>query len=97
MIERVQQEVERFKKDGPSEEQLNKAKETAKRNYETSLKTNGYWLGRFQAVKMWNQDPAIIARRVDRINALTVASVKETFNKYFPAERMTVVTLMPAK
>jgi zinc protease len=97
MIERVQQEVEKFKKDGPSEEQLNKAKETAKRNYETSLKTNGYWLGRFQAVKMWGQDPAIIAHRVDRINALTVASVKETFSKYFPAERMTVVTLMPAK
>jgi predicted Zn-dependent peptidase len=46
---------------------------------------------------MWNQDPAIIARRVDRINALTVASLKETFTKYFPAERMTVVTLMPAK
>jgi zinc protease len=97
MIERVQQEVEKLKKDGPTDDQLNKAKETAKRNYETSLKTNGYWLGRFQAVKMWNQDPVIIARRVDRINALTAASLRETFNKYFPAERMTVVTLMPAK
>jgi zinc protease len=97
MIERVQREVEKLKQDGPSDDQLNKAKETAKRNYETSLRTNGYWLGRFQAVKMWNQDPLIIARRVDRINALTVASQKETFNKYFPAERMTVVTLMPAK
>src|SRR5262249_45881019 len=97
MIERVEQEVEKLKKDGPSEDQLNTAKQTAKRNYETSLKTNGYWLGRFQAVNMWNQDPAIIAHRVDRINALTVASVKETFNKYFPSNRTTVVTLMPAK
>jgi zinc protease len=97
MIERVQQEVEKFKKDGPSDDQLNKAKETAKRNYETSLRTNGYWLGRFQAVKMWNQDPVIIARRVDRINALTAGLLKETFNKYFPADRMTVVTLIPAK
>jgi zinc protease len=97
MIERVQQEVERLKRDGPSEDLLNKTKQTAKRNYETSLKTNGYWLGRFQAVRMWNQDPAIIARRIERIDALTPASVKETFNRYFPAERMTVVTLMPAK
>ncbi len=96
MIERVQQEVERLKKDGPTDELLNKAKETAKRNYETSLKTNGYWLGRFQAVRMWGQDPIIIAHRVDRINALTPASVKEALNKYLPAERMTVVTLMPA-
>jgi zinc protease len=97
MIERVQQEVERLKKDGPSDDLLNKAKETAKRNYETSLKTNGYWLGRFQAVRMWNQDPAIIAHRVERINTLTTATVKDAFNKYFPSDRMTIVTLMPAK
>ncbi|HEX6465340.1 MAG TPA: insulinase family protein [Vicinamibacterales bacterium] len=96
MIERVQQEVDRLRKEGPSVDLLNKVKETAKRNYETSLKTNGYWLGRFQAVKMWNQDPAIISHRVERIDALTPASVKESFNKYFPAERITVVTLMPA-
>ena len=97
MIERVQQEVERLKREGPSADLLNKAKETAKRNYETSLRTNGYWLGRFQAVRMWNQDPAIISRRIERINLLTPASVKETFNKYFPPERMTIITLMPAQ
>ena len=97
MIERVQQEVERLKKDGPSDDLLNKAKETAKRNYETSLKTNGYWLGRFQAVKMWNQDPVIIAHRVERIDTLTPAVVKDAFNRFFPSARMTVVTLMPAK
>jgi zinc protease len=97
MIERVQQEVERLKREGPSADLLNKAKETAKRNYETSLRTNAYWLGRLQAVRMWNQDPAIIARRVERIDALTPGSVKETFKKYFPAERMTTVTLMPAQ
>jgi zinc protease len=97
MTARVREEVEKFKKNGPTEEQLNKVKETARRNYETSLKTNGYWLARFKAVDMFAQDPAIIATRVDRINALTVASVKEAFNKYFPEDRETVVTLMPAK
>ena len=40
---------------------------------------------------------SIIARRIERIDALTPASVKETFNKYFPAERMTTVTLIPAQ
>ena len=97
MTARVMQEVARFQKEGPSEELLNKAKETARRNYETSLKTNGYWLSRFKAVNLFGQDPAIIATRVDRINALTVASVKDAFNKYFPADRTTIVTLLPAK
>jgi zinc protease len=97
MTARVMQEVARFQKEGPSQEQLDKVKETARRNYETSLKTNAYWLNRFKAVRMFAQDPAIIATRVERINALTVASVKDAFNKYFPENRTTVITLQPAK
>jgi len=97
MTARVMEEVEKFKKTGPTEDQLNKVKETARRGYETSLKTNGYWLARFKAVSLYKQDPAIIATRLDRINALTVASVKDAFNKYFPTDRSTVVTLLPGQ
>ena len=97
MTARVMQEVARMQKEGPTEAQLNTVKETARRGYETSLKTNSYWLGRFEAVNMWGQDPAIIATRVARIDALTPASVQEAFKKYFPADRTTVVTLMPEK
>jgi zinc protease len=97
MTARVMDEVAKFKKAGPTEEQLNKVKETARRSYETSLKRNEYWLARFKAVNLYQQDPGIIATRVDRINALTVASVKDAFNKYFPTDRTTVVTLVPAQ
>ena len=97
MTARVLQEIEKMQKDGPSEDLVNRAKETAKRGYETSLRTNGYWLGRFQAVSMWKQDPVIIGKRVERINALTPATVQDAFKKYFPMNRRTVVTLMPGK
>jgi zinc protease len=97
MTARVLEEIAKFRKDGPTEAQLNTVKETARRQYETSLKNNAYWLNRFKAVSLYRQDPAIIASRVDRINALTIASVKDAFNKYFPADRETFVTLMPAK
>ena len=93
---RVLQEVQRFQKDGPSEDLVNRAKETARRSYETQLRQNDYWLRRFQAVQMWGQDPAMIAHRVERINAVTPATVQEAFKKYFPVDRMTVVTLVPA-
>ena len=93
---RVIQEVQRFQKEGPSEDLVNRAKETARRNYETQLRQNDYWLRRFQAVQMWGQDPAMIAHRVERINTVTPANVQEAFKQYFPADRMTVVTLVPA-
>jgi predicted Zn-dependent peptidase len=38
----------------------------------------------------------MIAHRLDRINAITPAAVQEAFKKYFPADRTTVVTLVPA-
>ena len=57
---------------------------------------NDYWLRRFQAVQMWGQEPAMIAHRLDRIGAITPAVVQEAFKKYFPADRTTVVTLVPA-
>lgn len=97
MTSRVMEEVERFKKEGPSEDLVNRAKETARRNYETQLRTNNYWLGRLQAVNMWGQDPVIIAKRVERINALTPASIQDAFRKYFPVDRTTVITLNPGK
>jgi predicted Zn-dependent peptidase len=47
-------------------------------------------------VQLFNQDPALIVHRVQRIDALTPASLQEAFKKYFPLDRHTVVTLMPA-
>jgi len=90
------QEVRKMQADGPSEDLVNRAKETAKRNYETALKQNSYWLSRLQTVHLFDQDPALIVHRVERIDALTPASLQETFKKYFPMDRYTVVTLMPA-
>jgi len=97
MTARVMQQVKKMQDEGPSADLLNRAKETARNNYEQQLKRNEYWLGRFQAVKMWGQDPPMIAHRVERINALTTESVRDAFRKYFPADRTTVITLLPAK
>jgi zinc protease len=96
MSARVMQEVQRLQKEGPTEDLVNRAKETARRNYETQLTENNYWLRRFQAVQMWGQEPAMIAHRVERINTLTPALIQEAFKKYFPADRTTIVTLAPA-
>ena len=97
MTARVFAEVKRLQVEGPSEDLLNRAKETARRNYETALKQNAYWLSRLQTEHLFDEDPSLVLHRLDRINALTRASVQDAFKTYFPMDRYTVVTLRPAK
>ena len=96
MTARVSQEIARLKAEGPSADLTNRAKESARRSYETALKTNDYWLGRLQTVQMYNRDPGEILTRPKRIDAITPQVLQTTFRKYFPADRSTVVTLVPA-
>jgi zinc protease len=96
MTGRVMQEIQRLQAEGPSADLTNRAKETARRGYETALRTNDYWLGRLQTVKMYDRDPAEILTRNKRIDSVTPQVLQEVFKKYFPADRSTVVTLVPA-
>jgi zinc protease len=96
MTDRVLQEIKRLQQEGPSADLTNRAKESARRGYETALKTNDYWLGRLQTVKTYDRDPGEILTRGTRIDAITPPVLQETFRKYFPADRMTIVTLLPS-
>ncbi len=96
MTARVRLEIKRLQDEGPSVDLTNRAKESARRGYETALKTNDYWLGRLETVKMYGRDPGEILTRPNRIDAITPQVLQETFKKYSPSDRSTVVTLVPA-
>ena len=95
MTERVLQEIRRLQQEGPSTDLTARAKESARRGYETSLKQNAYWLGRLQTVHMLGGDPGEILTRSQRIDAVTPTLLQEVFKKYFPLDRYTAVTLVP--
>ena len=96
MTERVFQEIRRLQQEGPSADLTNRARESAKRNYETALQQNGYWLGRLQSVHLFGRDPKEIVTRPARIDAVTPKTVQDAFRTYFPMDRYTVVTLVPS-
>jgi zinc protease len=96
MIDRVLAEIRKLQQEGPSEDLTNRAKEAARRNYETSLQQNGYWMGRLQSVRTFGRDPKEILTRAARIDAVTSKTLQDVFKKSFPLEQSTVVTLMPA-
>ncbi|HXG90128.1 MAG TPA: insulinase family protein [Vicinamibacterales bacterium] len=91
----VVKEVERLKAQGPSAEDVGRVQELERRDLETAVKQNAYWIGSLQTVHMLGWDPNGITRREARIQSLTPQVLHETFKKYFPADRYTVVTLKP--
>jgi zinc protease len=97
MVERILQEVRRMQQAGPPADLVARAKEAARREYETSLKQNGYWLSAFQSAKLLGRDPSLILSRPQRIEAITPTNVQEMFKKYFPMDRYTLVMLLPEK
>jgi zinc protease len=95
MTDRVVQEVARLQADGPTADLTTRAKEAARRENETALKQNGYWLQHLASVRLFGDNPADILSRTARIDTVTPEVLRETFRRYFPRDRYTVVTLMP--
>ena len=96
MTERVFTEIKRLQQDGPSADLTNRAKEAARRGYETSLQQNGYWMGRLQSVHLFGRDPKEIVTRTTRIDAVTPTTIQNVIKQDFPLDRYTVCTLVPA-
>jgi predicted Zn-dependent peptidase len=69
--------------------------ELERRDLETATKQNAYWVGSLQTVHMLGWDPLSITRREERIQKLSPQVLHETFKRYFPMDRYTVVTLKP--
>jgi zinc protease len=95
MVATALAEVRALRDTGPSDADLQREQEIQRRELETGLKQNGFWLGSLQLLNGLGWDPRRIAKRRERIDRLTAADLKETFRKYFPLDRYTVVTLLP--
>jgi zinc protease len=96
LTEEVLKEIRRLATEGPTEDDAAKVREQEKRELEEALRQNGYWLGGLQTLIVNGRDPALLATGGSRIEALTPATLKDAFVKYYPMDRYTVATLLPA-
>jgi zinc protease len=88
-------EVDRLRREGPGDADVQAVKETEKREIETALRQNGYWMNSLQAMHMLGRDPRRILQRLERAESLTRENIRDAARKYFPPDRYTVVTLVP--
>lgn len=97
LIEAAMTEVEKLKTDGPTQEDIDKTKETQRLDYKENLEKNRYWLRSLEAAWSLDSDPSKILKKQELIDALDIESLKATANKYLKEEAKIQVVLMPEK
>ncbi len=90
-------EFQKVKDNGPTEADLNKVKETWKKQYEEDIKDNSFWLRQLQSAVENGDNPAEVLSFVKRVDALTPKDIKDAANKYFDLKNYVQVVLYPAK
>jgi zinc protease len=89
--------IDSLKRNGPSAEKITKTKETQRRERETDLKENNFWLGTIQYYDEYGKDINTLDDYNKRIDALTADKVKEALNKYLNLKNHVEVILEPHK
>jgi zinc protease len=80
---------------GPDAETLAKVAETHRRDDETSLKTNGYWLDQLAEHQRLGTDPQLILQRGALVDGLTAELVKQTAQAVVDPANVIKVVLLP--
>ena len=86
----------KIKKDGPTDVDLNKVKETLIRERETKLKENGFWLSSLQNHFLFGDKLLTLDEYKTFINSFTGADIKTVANKYLKTDSYVQVALTPA-
>jgi len=88
-------EIDKIKKDGVSDEDLQKIKETQRRNREENLKINRYWLNQLRAYYYNETDLNTFFEREELTEGITSDDLKAAANKYINMENYVKIVLMP--
>jgi zinc protease len=90
-------EIERIKKDGVADWEIQKAKNTTRRNFINSMQSS---LSRAINLSVWTvyyNDPNLINTRLDKVALVTKEDVQRVANKYLTPANRTVVITTPKK
>src|SRR5688572_4424741 len=97
LIKRVFEEIEKLKKDGPTEKELTDQKEKLLREFETSSKQNRYLLNQIALRFYHGEDPAGIWLLPEFYKKLDAAAIKEAAKSYLNTSSYVKVSLFPEK
>jgi len=92
----VLDEMDKIMKNGPTEIDLNKVKETLNRDMETRVKENSWWMSTLTNHYFQGDKILSLEEYKNSVNAITSADIKAIANKYLNLKSYVEVALTPA-
>jgi len=89
------EEMEKIRKNGPTETDLNKVKETMIRERETQVKENSFWLAYIQNHYLNGNKILSLEEYKDFVNSFTIKDIQAVAKKYLDTENYVRVALTP--
>jgi zinc protease len=93
----VFQQVDSMKTYGPTQDDIDKVKETQRRQRETSLRENGFWLSNLISSEIYGLDSRDILTYDELVESLTPEMVQKAAGLYLPTDNYVQVSLYPEK
>ncbi|MCX6330697.1 MAG: insulinase family protein [Bacteroidia bacterium] len=91
----VLDEMNKIKMNGPTQEDLNKVKETLIRERETQVKENSFWLSYLQNHYLFGNKILSLEEYKALVNSFTIKKIKAVANKYLNTSSYVEVALTP--
>ncbi len=96
LVNRTLAEIQKIKDSGAEAVDINKFKAETKRQTETQLRDNGFWLGYLQGQYQDGDDVKDVLKEDERMKKVSVESTKMAAKKYF-ADNFIKVIMLPEK
>ena len=95
LINSALDEINKVKKNGPTQVDLDKFVIEKTRQYELDLKENSFWLGEISGAYRLKEDPTAILKSLDQLKKVNVSSVKAVAEKYLKEDKLFKFILLP--
>lgn len=97
LVKVVYDNIDTLKQIGATEEKIKKVQETQRRERETDLKENGFWLSTIQYYDQYHKNIADMEKYQSFIDGLNATELKAAFNSFFDKQNCIELILEPVK
>jgi zinc protease len=95
MVEAIRNEIEVVRKEGLDDSYAQKVRETQRRQRETNLKENGFWLSVLKTYYSLEIDPRLILDHESLVERVTPENIRQTAERYLAPDTVFEARLFP--